>query len=214
VQVLNNVYAQLNSDNVSDSWIRLAMSGDGVTKESIEHILKERYGDKVVVANPFDARSVDEAIANGYRVITGNEMSKEEWANIKEYELMPSSSDLFGTDFTNAPSIEPNEKQIKIAEYAKRIGRRLLGFDIIISFVKGGHNMVIAQYGNRCLTFNVSRLNGFFDEPLINTTSLILHEIAHEKGGHTEESYHNALTDFAQELIIIALKEPNFFRSL
>ena len=62
------------------------------------------------------------------------------------------------------------------------------------------------------LTFNVSRLKGFFDEPLTNTTGLILHELAHSKGSHTEHSYHECLTELAQELIKLALKEPQFFK--
>jgi len=40
---------------------------------------------------------------------------------------------------------------------------------------------------------------------------LILHELAHSRGNHTESSYHECLTELAQELVIIALKEPKFF---
>jgi len=42
---------------------------------------------------------------------------------------------------------------------------------------------------------------------------LILHEIGHEFGNHTEESYHKALSRMAQELVILALKEPTFFEA-
>ena len=191
------------------------MSGNGVLKEVIDKILRNRYGDRFVVANPFDSRSVDEALANNYHVIQGNEMSKEEWANIREYDLIQSSSDLFGTNFTNALEIKPNKKQLETADYAKRITKRFLGFEIDVKFVKGGNNMVTAQYGNRQLSFNVSRLNNdFFDEPVsVRTTDLILHELGHEAGHHTEESYHKLLTELGAKLIILALEEPKFFRN-
>jgi len=40
---------------------------------------------------------------------------------------------------------------------------------------------------------------------------LILHELAHEKGFHTEASYLKCLSKMAGELVIIALKKPKFF---
>ena len=36
-------------------------------------------------------------------------------------------------------------------------------------------------------------------------------ELAHEKGSHLDKSYQTALTDIAEKLIFIALKEPKFF---
>lgn len=213
VEVLNNSYEEIEEDSSSASWIRLAMTGKGVLKEAIDKILKNRYGDRFVVANPFDSRSVDEALSNGYHVIQGKEMSKEEWANIKEHDLIQSSSDLFGTNFTNAPRVEPDQKQKETADYAKRIAKKFLGFNIGVEFVKGGTNMVTAQYGGRQLTFNVSRLNnGFFDKPIsVRTTDLILHELGHEAGHHTEDNYHKLITKLGAELTMLALKEPEFF---
>lgn len=214
VQVLNNVYEEIGEDNSSMSWIRSAMSGKGVISEAIDKILHNRYGDKFVVANPFDSNSVDEAIAHGYKVIQGAEMSKEEWANVKEYNLMESSSDLFGTDFSNAPTVNPDAKQLKVAELSKKIAKELMNIEIGVSFVKGGYNMVVAQYGNRCLTFNVSKLNnGFFDVPVSQRTlDLILHELGHEAGNHTEESYHKLIIELGAKLTLLALNKPKFFK--
>jgi len=213
VEILNNVYEYINEDSCSMAWIRLAMSGKGILKEAVDKVLKNRYGDKFVVANPFDKRSVDEAISNGYHVIQGMEMSKEEWGNIKEHGSILSSSELFGTNSVNAPSIEPNEKQRKVADFSKRIARRLMNVDISVSFVEGGFSMVVAQYGNKNLTFNVSRLNnGFFDVPVHERTiDLILHELGHEAGCHTEDSYHRLITELGAKLTVLALKEPEFF---
>ena len=75
------------------------------------------------------------------------------------------------------------------------------------------HQGVVAQYGGRHLTFNVSRLNGFFNEPLHHRTlDLILHELGHEAGHHIEESYHKLITELGAKLTMLALKEPDFFR--
>ena len=214
VEVLNNVYNDIEEDSSSKSWIRLAMSGKGVLSEAIDKILKNRYGEKFVVANPFDKNSIDEAISHGYNVIYGNEMSKEEWTNIKDNNLMESSSDLFGTNFTNAPIIKPNEKQLKVAELTKKIAKELMNINISVSFVKGGSNMVVAQYGERHLTFNVSKLNNdFFDIPVSQETlNLILHELGHEAGNHTESSYHELITKLGAKLTLVALNKPEFFK--
>jgi hypothetical protein len=210
-ETLNNMYQEIIPEHASDSWIRLGMSGKNISKDAIKHILTARYGDKFVVANRFDKNSIDEAISQGYRVVAGSELSKEEWENIRADGLMQSSSDLFGSDILrNAPEIQPDKNQVITAEYAKKIARYFLDSEIDVRFVKGGHTMVVAQYGNKCLTFNVDRLKGFFDTP-IKTTSLILHELAHENGNHTEHSYHECLTGLAQDLVITALKEPGFF---
>jgi len=213
-EVLNHTFEKFNEDNASEVWINTALSNKRITSEAIQQIIKQRYGDNVLVANNFDKNSIDEAISNGYRVIAGSEFAKDVWNKIRENNLIQSTSDIFGTNFTNAETIKPNQKQTEVADYAKRIAKRLLGFDIGVSFVKGGYNMVSAQYGNRHLTFNVSRLNGnFFENPISEeTTDLILHELGHEDGNHTEESYHRLITKLGAKLTMLALQESSFFK--
>ena len=212
-ETLNNVYEDVKEENSSAGWIRTAMMSKRIIKDAVDTILNKRFGDKFCVANPFDRNSIDEAISKGYKVITGREMSSEEWANVKQFDAMQSSSDLFGTNFTNAEVVEPDEKQKQTADYARRIAKRFLGFDIAVRFVKGGENMVAAQYGNRTMTFNVSQCGkDFFKEPIsVRTSSIVIHELGHSAGQHTENSYHELLTKLGAELIMLALKEPKFF---
>lgn len=213
METLNHIYMEITPEHSSDSWIRLGMSGKGILPVAIKQILVARYGEKFLVANRFDKNSIDEATARGYRVIAGSELSKEEWANIRENQLMASTSDLFGMDILEAaPIVEPDVNQKAAAEYAKRIAKRFLHCDITVKFVKGLANMPIAQYGKHCLTFNVSRLGGFFNKPIsVATTDLVLHELGHEAGNHTEHEYHSLLTRLGAELTMLALTEPGFF---
>jgi len=215
-EVLNITYEKFNEDNASEVWINTALSNNRIKSEAIRQIIKQRYGDKVLVANNFDKNSIDEAISNGYTVIAGREFAKDVWSKIRSNNLIQSTSDLFGTNFTNAETIIPSHKQIEVSNYAKRIAKKLLGFDIGISFVKGGYNMVTAQYGNRHLTFNVSKLDhSFFENPISEqTTDLIIHELGHEAGNHTEESYHRLLTKLGAKLTMLALKEQDFFEEM
>ncbi len=211
-EVLNNVHEDVVEENSSQLWVRQAMADERIQKDAVKDITEKRFGDKVCIANNFDPNSIDEAVANGYNVIYGSELSSDEWSRLKENDLMQSSSDLFGTNFTNAPVVEPNDKQKQTANFAKKIAKRLLGINISVVFVKGGFNMVTAQYGSNQLTFNIDKLNGFFNEPVsAKTIDLILHELGHHAGNHTEHSYHELITKMAGELTMIALKEPKFF---
>ena len=209
-EVLNNTFDIINEDNSSQQWIREGMSDERVSKEAVDTILEKRFGEKVCVADTFDKNSVDEALAHGYRVIRGNELSKEEWSNVRKFESLSSSSNLFGTHYVDAKPIKPNEEQLIVADYAKKLASRLLNISINVQFVSH-RDMVAAEFGSLQLTFNVAKLGKKFFENKLETTGLILHEIAHYKGNHTEHSYHECLTKMAQDLVILALNEPRFF---
>lgn len=213
-ETLNNMYTEIMPEHASDSWIRLGMAGKNISKEAISHILTARYGDKFLVANPFDKNSMDEAVAQGYRVIAGSELSKEEWANIKENAMMDSTSDLFGSNIlANTKSVKPDANQQITADYATRIAWKFLHINITVAFVDAAQATMRAQYGGQRLTFNVAHLKGFFDTPIsVETTELIIHELGHEAGNHTEHEYHNLLTQLGAELIMEALKNPEFFK--
>ena len=73
-----------------------------------------------------------------------------------------------------------------------------------------------AEYGNRVLTFNVSKLGTkFFDKPVSNRVlDLVIHELGHEFGMHTEKSYHQAISKLGAELTMIGLKDSKFFNNI
>jgi putative transposase len=117
------------------------------------------------------------------------------------------------TYFVGSERIKPNENQKLVAKYAKKIAKKLLNIDITIIFVKCPEAGTVAQFGNNTITFNVSKLNGFFNDPVsAKTTDLILHELGHYAGNHVDKSYHELLTEMAGKLVMLALQEPEFFK--
>lgn len=212
-EVLNATYQDVESENSSEVWIRQAMGDKRIKQEAVKEIVNKRYGEKVVVANPFDPISVDDALSNGYNVVHGQEMSKEEWENIRKAGAIPSSTDLFGKGFAMATPCEPTTEMEKVAVLAKKIAKRLLGIDLMVLFIKSLQASEGADFGNNTLTFNVSRLgNKFFHTPVSQETiDLICHELGHHAGHHTESKYHKLLTKMAGQLVMIALTEPTFF---
>lgn len=211
-EVLNGTFEEITEDESSQTWIREATANKRISSEAVKFIVNKRYGDKVVVANPFDRSSIDDAISSGYRVITGNELSKEEWTNIRKAEAIPSSSEVFRHRTVSAIVCEPDENMKEVAELSKKIAKKCLGIDIQVDFAKW--DGVAAQYGDKVLTFNVQMLRKAFFNPSLSsrTLDLILHEIAHEKGQHTEKSYQEAITRMSGELIMLALENQVFFK--
>ncbi len=210
-EVLNATVEDVTPEQSSQVWIREATSDERIQKEAVQQVIEKRYGDKVLVANPFDRNSIDEAISHGYRVIYGSELSKEEWANVKKDNLIVATSDKFGTSFTDStPFIDLTWEHIKVKTLAQKIAKRILDIDLIVNFVKSQASSA-AQYGHETLTFNVSRLPPTYFVDYLRSIKLIVHELGHHYGNHTESSYHEALTDMAQQLIMIALNEPEFF---
>jgi len=212
-EVLNETYEDIEKENSSDIWVREAISNKRIKSEAVKEIIKKRFGDKSCVANPFDPISIDDAISYGFNVVYGSELSKEEWNNIKQSQALQSSTELFGKDFVGAEKIEPTKEMLKVKELAQKIAKRILKIDLSVVFIKSKATCG-ADFGNNILTFNTSRLGkNFWEYPISKEViGLIVHELGHSKGNHTEISYHKCLTDMAGELTMIALNEPNFFK--
>lgn len=214
-EVLNQMYDEIPEERISETWVRTAMNDTKrMDRNAIEGVLDKRFGEKRVVATVGDSRSIDEAIAHGYRPVYGSEMGKGEWENAKNNNLIPSSSSMFGMGTCNGKSVEPDENMMRVSKIARAIMKRVYDIDIFVDFVDCGKaNTPGATYGGGCLTFYTKKLGkGFFAVPLsARVINLIIHELGHEHGHHTEKAYHEALTKLGAELTMIALEEPEWF---
>lgn len=220
-ETLNTTYQEIDKENSSELWIRQGMGDKRVNVETVKEMVEKRYGDKVVVANPFDPISVDDAISHGYNVVHGSELSKEEWENIRKAEAIKSSSDLFGHSFVDATPVEPDENMKRVQQLAIRIAKQIIGVELTVRIMKSPKSTVAAQYGvdpkkPSCgiLIFNVSSLGKDFFNPPVNAKviDLIVHELGHHAGHHTEASYHDLITKMAGQLVMLALTDSTFFK--
>ena len=215
-EVLNHTSEIIDPETSSETWIREAMSDNRISETAVKTVIEKRYGKKVCVATPADKNSVDDAISNGYKVIYGAELGKDEWDNVKKAGAVQSSATLFPSSFVNSTTIEPNEKQKRIAKYAINIAKEILKIDISVIFISAPGANVSATYGNRTLAFYINNLlESFFDDPIApETTELILHELAHEKGMHTEVTYIDCLAKMGGSLVNLAIRQPSFFNKV
>lgn len=218
-EVLNQVFDEVKEDQASSTWVRSAIETGNVSKEAVESVVEERFGDKVVIANPFDPISIDDALSNGYRVVYGNEMSKEEWATIRGNGAMISSSDKFKTSYGASENVTPSKQQLKVFSLVKRIGE-CMGFNPLIDLIKCKGATVLATFtlGGTSLTFYDNTIpkdwwepdeNGFIKDRMLD---LIIHELCHKYGMHCDRTYLDAITKNGAMLVKRAIEQKSFFK--
>ncbi len=210
-EVLNATYMDIRSEDSSEQWVRAATGSNRVSEGAVRKVVTERWGDKVVVATPTDANSIDEAIAHGFKVLRGSELSKEEWENVKRVEAIPSSTEMFGQGTTAAVPVKVTEEMAMFADFAQRVAKLCFGIPLTVRFATW--RGVAAQYSSGMLTMNVGELGERFFTKEVTDRMIdnLIHELGHEGGNHTEHSYHEAITRISGILIIVALKDPKFF---
>jgi len=213
--VLNNSYEEVTEETASETWVRIATEGKNVDRSAVERVLDQRYGRDRVTATPNDPIANDEAKANGFTLVHGSMMSGAEWKNVKGMGLIASSSEKFGMTFVDAEDVDLTGGMRLVERLAKAIANEFQDNDITVRFVMF-KSSTMAQYGDRELTFNVEALDrAFFNDPLSSDVlDLIIHELGHEKGHHTEKAYHQELTRLAGELIVKGIKEPEWFKKV
>jgi hypothetical protein len=213
--VLNHTHESITSENAASAWVREAVSSPLVEKEAVRSMVFGRFGDKVVVANPSDPVANDDAIARGYHVVRGSELNREEWDNIRKFEAMPSSTQMFGKTNVDYQVVEPTNEQKKVADWAKKFFREFFHDTLHVKFISSKASMVadFEHQGNK-MRFNVPNVFGPWSadgRPSKGMIDLIIHEFGHRKGHHTQSAYHEALTSMGAWLAIKALNDPKWF---
>jgi hypothetical protein len=201
-EVLNATHELLTEQNVSSGWVRTASRDDRITKDALSSVRIKRFGDKSCVFDPLNPVANDDAISNQYNVIRGSEMSAMEWDNMRKFNLIPSTTELFGKTLVDAERVNPTPDMQKVAKLAQYIAQNALGLMITTSFIHLPGNAPCATYGNGHITFNTAKLSKAWFAGINDITNLpgiesilqlIYHEICHSAGMHTEQSYHESL---------------------
>jgi hypothetical protein len=130
---------------------------------------------------------------------------------------------MFPSEFAGSNPVTPDAKMLAVAKYAQRTARRVLGIELDTKFMIAPTATLLASFSTippterdkekYVLTFYVDKLPaGFFDKPVsADTTAIIIHELGHYGGNHTEAGYHETMTNIGSALVMLALQEPSFF---
>ena len=88
---------------------------------------------------------------------------------------------------------------------AKRVARLTLGIDIKVKIISSPDAPTSADYeqARKILRFNAARLGkGWFAGPAEDLLRLVIHELAHEFGGHISEAYYEGLSTLGAKLAL------------
>lgn len=219
--VLNNTVDDIDREESSSLWVREATGSKVIEPLVVNSVINKRWGDKVAIANPFDPNANDEAISKGYKVIDSWEIGGAERDKIKEVGGIESTTSLFGIGAAPATHVEPGEIQKRVGNWAKRVAIELLGISLSVEYISNKGFAHIATYGggrsSGVLTFNVGKMSrdywelegGAVNERMLD---LIIHELGHSCGNHTEHAYHECITKLGAKLALKALSDDSWFK--
>lgn len=204
VQCLNENFERLTTEQATHTWVSDALSDERTDDRAVGAVITARFGDRAVAYDPSDKQANAEAVLQGYTVVHGRMLSKEQWSNARRGgylqpagKVTPSNSTVQTSPDGNPPI--PREQwtpgMVQIAEYAQALAKELLEVDITVEVVRDMQNF-LAAYGSRRLMFNLQWLgHKFFNTPSqTRTDEILIHEFAHERvSNHLSEEFHNEL---------------------
>jgi hypothetical protein len=223
--VLNQTHAILDQDDANSTWVRQATSDRRCSPEAINRALDLRFGDRRTSFDPSDPEANHRAVALGFTLIHGPQMSATEWENARNADAIQPAGRLFPTpkpysDDPNAPLEEliPGAEQTagmrRLVAYTKALALKLIDTDIRVEIARR-NGRFRAAYGNKRLVFFFGALSHtFFNQGItLEVDDLILHEFGHHfEPNHLSDSYHRAITRLGARLKHLALTEPEFFQ--
>lgn len=221
-EVLNQMFEDVDTNDSSDTWIRQATTSDRISGNAVKNIFNKRYGDKAVIANPFDKKSIDEAITNGYRVIYSSELNGDEHKKSREFGALLTSSEAFPVTLVGYTTVTPDDNQLRVAEFAKNVFGGFLSPQILnVMFIKSDAD-TLADFDSKEITlrFNLTNIpkDWFYKQKMgdrfvltVEIIDLIIHELAHINGTHYEKRYLDTITRLGAQLAYKALSDPKYF---
>jgi len=207
--VLSHAHAEMQPDQMSAAWVGEALESRDVSADAVRAVVKARYGEQRVIADPSDREGTKLAVSMGYAVIQAGSFSGAQWENIRRSgaalpagQVTPSpkawSSD---PDAPTAEFIDPaewSEAMRRAATYARAVAAELIGRPIGVRFANTT-NSFAACYGRaNGLVFNLRALRRrWFDDALDDASdldALLIHELAHDvESDHLSARYHDEL---------------------
>ncbi len=225
-EVLNATHLLLRQEDAASTWVGNALEDERVTADAVQTVIRERFGDKVVVYDPSDREANTKAASEGYTVVAGGTFSKHQWATIKAAvgikpagqvtpTLHPYSG---GDDAQTVPVVEPVHYapgMRDVVALAQRLGQRVLGLPVKVRIVRSKEGFS-ACYGGGRLDLNLSRLGrewfSLAPNRISSVLGILIHEFAHHYADdHFTEGYYRATTHIGGQVAALALAEPTLF---
>lgn len=215
-ETLNRMHEDLEVEEAAEPWVQDAMTDERAQPEAVRSVVTAQHGERAFVPTPSDPKANERAIAMGYRPVSGRSYGRDAWENIREAEALPSAVAVAGetltADFEPIPAKEWTDDMRRVSRLAQAVADVGLNIPVCVRMIRSKAGTG-ADYAGRTIRFNVQRLgkSWFRPECLEDQIGLIVHEIAHEYGGHLEMGYQQAKDRIAARL---ALAPPALFKEV
>lgn len=229
-QVLNHCHHLLSEQDASAKWVDAALEDEKVEGEAVTAVVKGRFGDKAVIADPTDREAEKIAASKGYTVIPGGALSKGAWKNVKEAgavapagQVTPSPNPSAGDREVNTMVEEHWTPEIRArAEFAKRLCGVCLPevTTLKVRIANAPQWPYAATWGKQGkgiseLTLNLGRL-GFAwfgkDHTDVKVLALLIHEMAHQHAPeHLSEKFYDECCRMGALATGAAVAQPGVF---
>lgn len=221
--VLNEMHSRIKPEEASNAWVREATSSKVVVPAAVETVLNHRFGEKRVVYDPSDPEANNNAVANGFNVIHGRSLNKDEWENVKTKAPVASAGAAFPTakpysDDPSAPLVEvlPESEWTQgiatVVNFSKWLHWQLFGVKLEVKVLNHASWLkanFLAAYARGHLDLNPAKLGDFFFNGFSSSSSdkvleLLIHEFGHwYSPNHLSEEYHEGLCKIGAKLASI-----------
>jgi hypothetical protein len=227
--VVNTMHEQLTEDDGNATFVNEALGDANVAPEAANKALDLKFTKKRAIRDPSDPEANMNLESEGYTLISGGQLTKEQWANAKKHDpdlkpagqIRPTKKALFSPD--GEDKWVPREKWTPamhaVVEYTLAVGRELLDKPVTVTILSDITQSYAACFGNLGFVFNLGRLgHDFFDACTGGATDqlneLIVHELGHGMPGgsnHLAAEYHEGLCKLGAKLARLALTKPKLF---
>lgn len=223
--VLEHLGERIDCEDANSTWVRHAIEkhGEQLPVETVSRVLDLRFGERRVSYDMHDKEANSRAVAAGYTVVHGSQMSAAEWAAARRADAIKPAGQV-----TPSPRLDsdPNGRPCEylplerwtgaireVVALTERLAPRLIGKRIEVRVANDITVPFGAWFGGDTFTFNVGRLGySWFEGDEAAIFDLIIHELGHAfESDHLSASYYKALTDIGGRMVSIALRDPELF---
>ena len=220
--VLNATTDLLVEADANSGWAREACKDPLASAAAVARALDLRFGPRRVAWDPSDPEANHRAMAQGYVVVTGSQLSAEEWANARRHAMIPPAGQVTPSSLVPGMADETfgemdwTDGMRWVVARTREVWDMLVGGPLEVQIVRHEAGAYAACFGSRRLTLNTSRLGrGWFDTCRRNgpwsemLVRLLLHEFAHHaEGNHLSERFADEICRLAARLVWMAPQVP------
>lgn len=194
---LNAVHSLLTADDVSQAWAQTALSDKDASPAAVKAVITARFGENAVVYDPSDRDANARALETGCTIITGSQLSKAQWQNVRAAEAALPAGRIFASPrpFTLDGAVpkhveNPTDAQRRFVAYAVWMHDQLGLGPLLVSLLDDRDWNFLAAYGDGHLYANARRVR--LDADTVEVDRVLIHEFAHARvSDHMGERFHD-----------------------